>query len=252
MLRSFQNPKRNALLAILAFTALLILPSLATASDDESQSPISGEIELRFGEYRPGIDKEFTSNDPYTQMFGTGGSFYFELGYDYFLSRVGGSWAIGGSLGYFSESGKAIDADGTESIEDTSIGMVPMRVSFTYRMDLGQRELSIPFVPYIRAGLDYYLWWIESGAGIATYRDPTTNEIHQGRGATFGWHWSAGLQFLLDPLAPQMSRTFDATTGVNNSYIFFEYMISTVDDFGSAGSLRLGDETALFGLAFEF
>ena len=129
---------------------------------------------------------------------------------------------------------------------------MPLRLSLIYRFDALPREWSIPFVPYARVGLSGYIWWIESAAGVATYRNPDTGELDEGRDITLGWHAALGLQFLLDALAPAMSRAFDAQTGVNNSYIFAEFLHASVDNFGSDESIRLGDSTFLFGMAFEF
>ena len=44
---------------------------------------------------------------------------------------------------------------------------------------------------------------------------------------------------------------FDADSGVNNSYLFVNYMRTEADDFGSKTSWSLSDTTTLFGIGFE-
>ncbi len=61
----------------------------------------------------------------------------------------------------------------------------------------------------------------------------------------------AGCEVRCSFLSPTMSRTFDASSGVNNRYLFIEMLTAEADDFGDDTSLRLGDTTALFGIAFE-
>jgi hypothetical protein len=240
------------LLALAVVTTLSLPASLGLAQG--AQSRISGEFEIKFGGYRPDIDSEFADpeNGPYSRVFGAGSSFYFEGEIDHYLWREFGAFALGLSVGYTSESGKGLLSDGSDSVDETSIGLVPLRLSAIYRFDVLPREYSIPFVPYAKLGVDYYFWWIKSAAGIATYRDPQTNQLDEARGGVFGYHWTLGVQFLLDVLAPQMSRTFDASTGVNNSYIFAEWIWAEIDNFGSDNTFQLGDNTVLFGIAFEY
>jgi hypothetical protein len=222
-----------------------------SARADGIESDINGEFEIKFGEYLPAIDSEFSGTGPYETVFGPGGSLYAELEYDHYLSREYGGLAVGLGIGYMSAGGNGILADGTNSVDSTDIWVVPLRLSLVYRLDLPARDLNIPIVPYFKVGADYYLWWIESAAGIASYRNPETGDLDEGRGSTLGWHTAFGVQFLLDVLSPMMSRTFDASSGVNNSYLFIEMLTAEVDDFGDDTSLRLGDTTALFGIAFE-
>ena len=245
--------RRKAVATVVA--ALLMVPSLLPqdASAQSVESPITGELEIKFGEYAPAIDAALgESGTPYETIFGSGGGFYFEIEYDHFLWREFGSLAIGFSFGYSSVEGKGLLSSGEASVDDTSLNILPLRSSLVYRFDLLEEEFSIPLVPYMKAGLDYYLWWINSAAGIATYRNPDTSQLDEGRGGTFGWHAGAGVKFLLDVLAPTMSRGLDVTAGINDSYLFAEWLMAEVDDFGSDASFDFSDSTFLFGLAFEF
>lgn len=226
---------------------------LAAAHAEGVESPILGELEIKFGEYLPAIDDEFSApTGPYEEVFGPGGEFYFEVELGFYVWRELGSLAVAVGLGYLSADGKGILADGTLSVDDTDLNVLPLRLSAVWRVDMLVRDYSVPLVPYLKLGLDYYLWWIKSAAGIATFRDPVTDQLDEGRGGTWGWHTALGLQFLLDILAPRMARTLDASTGINHTYLFGEWLYAGVDDFGSGTSLNLGDSAFLFGIAFEF
>ena len=244
--------RRRRLSACLLIVGLLPTMAPASSSAQEVQSAITGELEVKFGEYEPAIDDGFTGTGPYERIFGAGGSLYFEIEYDHYFWDEFGTFAVGLSLGYTSADGKGLLASGDASVDETKLNLLPVRASLVYRFDVLSTHFSIPFVPYVKGGVDYYVWWIKSAAGIATYRDPDTNQLDTGRGGTFGWHAGAGLKFLLDVFSPQMSRALDANTGINNSFIFAEWLYADVDNFGSKESLSFSDNTFLFGLALEF
>ena len=48
-----------------------------------------------------------------------------------------------------------------------------------------------------------------------------------------------------------MAYDFERDAGVENTYLTLEYRFAQVDDFGSATSFRLGDDTFFIGLALE-
>ena len=49
-----------------------------------------------------------------------------------------------------------------------------------------------------------------------------------------------------------MSRSLDASTGINSSFLFAEWLHADIDSFGSEKSFDFSDNTFLFGLALEF
>lgn len=243
--------RRTGLLAV-TLAATGVLAAAPQAAEAQVESAIHGGIAIKFGSYEPTIDEAFSGTGPVETVFGSGGSLMVEGEYAHYLWRNFGSLAVGFSVGYTKQSGKGLLASGEESVDDTSLALVPMRLSAIYYFDVLTRDFGVPLVPYLNAGFDYTFWWVKSAAGIATYRDPDTNQLDEGRGGTFGWHVGAGVRFLLDFLATRMSRGLDATAGINNSYIFAEWLMAEVDDFGSDTSIQLSDSTVLFGLAFEF
>src|SRR5262249_22315488 len=72
------------------------------------RSPENWAFELRFGPYRPDVDSEFGGRTmPYQEFFGSGASLLFGFEVDYQLWHRFGSFGIGGSFGWFSDSNKA-------------------------------------------------------------------------------------------------------------------------------------------------
>jgi hypothetical protein len=54
----------------------------------------------------------------------------------------------------------------------------------------------------------------------------------------------------LNWLAPQTALDLDNTAGVNNAYLYIEYMNSTIDSFGQG--MQVGTSTWVTGLAWEY
>lgn len=244
--------------ALSLLLVLLALPTFAAAQDIRAepppirapQSPVLGLFELRVGSYKPNIDKEFAGAGPYQTMFG-GGSAMIELGLHWYLYDGIGKVSVAGSIGYWNKKGSSFNADGTTSADRTRLLMVPLRGSVVYRFDYLQERYRVPFVLSLKAGLDYYFWNVYSAGNVADGAGPN-GEVFAGRGGTVGFHYGVTLYFWLNFLAPSMAAAFDSTTGINNTYLFAEFLSTHVSDFGSKNSWNLGDNTFLFGLAFEF
>lgn len=229
---------------LLVFLALPWLAGPALA-----ESPRDMALEIKFAPFRPAIDSEFGGRaTPYKDIMGGGHYLLTQIEYDYeFFTRVGVA-AVGFSFGYARDKGAARLADGSSSNDPTAFNLIPLSISGVYRFDYLAQKYRIPFVPHIKAGFDYYIWWITNAVGkVAKYKDGSV-----GQGGTFGGHVTFGLAFHLDFLSPEMAQTFDTDVGVNNTYLFMEYMLAWVNDFGSSKSLDLSSRTFFFGIAFEF
>ena len=57
---------------------------------------------------------------------------------------------------------------------------------------------------------------------------------------------------LLDVFEPSAAQTFDQEVGVNNSYLYADFFLARVDQFGKRNKLDLSDITWTVGLAVEF
>ena len=143
--------------------------------------------------------------------------------------------SIGGGVGYWNVEGKAESQD-SEVNEITEMTIYPLSVHLSYRFDYFKKDF--PLIPVVKGGLNYYLWSIYDGAGdLARF-----SSGEEASGGTFGWHYSAGVHFLLDALDREMAWAFDRDAGVNHSYLTFEYQVAVVDDFRDPNSFRLGNE----------
>jgi hypothetical protein len=229
--------------------ALLLVAAIVAPSTAAAESPTYGLFELKLGGYYPAVDDEFGGNGPFETYFGTDNLLIFETEIDaYFWDGFG---KLGGALhiGFSSVEGNAQTTTETEDEvgDTTTFRTIPLRASVVYRFDYLATDMGIPLVPKLLAGLSYVPWSIDGTDGNTAEADGT-----RGRGATFGWHASLGLNLLLDIIDPSTAAVFDLNWGINNSYIFAEYMITQIDDFGSSTSFDLSDNYFNFGLAFEF
>lgn len=216
-------------------------------------SPRSLMFELKFGPYQPNIDSEFDgSGGPYHDLFGGDDLLLSTLQVEYEFYQTWGCLAAGVGIGYSGASGKGLMSGGTKATEATSLHLIPMNASLSYHLDIFATRWSVPLVPYVRVGFDYVLWWTTDGLGdVSDWAADEDSSTRPGYGGVWGWHVGGGLKLLLDIIAPTMARTFDIELGVNNTYLFGEVLYLSADDFGSGDSLRLGDLTFAFGIAFE-
>jgi hypothetical protein len=215
------------------------------------ESPQRFAFELRLGPYKPRIDEEFNGRTPFADTFGNGKGFHIGAEVDWQALRIPylGTLGPGFSWGYTSRSANArISGTGKESAEETSLSIMPMTLVGVARLDVFPREFHVPVVPYGKLGLGLGLWSISTNKGTVT-RDGVV-----GRGRSWGTHAAVGGMLHLDFLERDVALSFDDELGVNNSYLFFEWMWS---DLGSSSliedrpQMRVGTSGWVLGLAFE-
>ncbi len=240
-------------------SAVLLAPmsALPQGYDEFAESPRRHQLEIKFGPYTPDMDSEGINT--YALFFDNESMFMTRLEYDYQFWQDWGSLAIGAEIGYGQITGNGLaTGTGEATSDETSLNMLPTSLSLVYHLDVAAIRWGIPLVPYVKVGVDYTLWWITNGIDeTSTYESPTPNAdgtvtVFDGEGDTFGWHVAGGIKLLLDTMAPKMAQTFDTDAGVNNSYLFVEFLYADISDFGSDTSFQLGDMTVFLGLAFEF
>ncbi len=202
------------------------------------------------GVYLPEIDSG-VNGSPYKTTFGNESMFLTELQFDSQFYNGFGTAGVGLTVGLMDITGESVNADGTTSVDKTELNLLPMRLSLVYRFDVLAVDLDLPIVPVFKAGLDYYIWWITSGQGdIATFNNggSTDNAI----GGTLGWHASMGIYILLDWFDEVSADTLLFDFGIANTYLFADFTIYQVDDFGSSESFNFSDQNVMFGIAFEY
>lgn len=245
--------RRRALAAVVAATGLLV------AAPAFAESPKFMTFEFRVGTWLPNVDSEFSGlkalgvAGPYERTFGDDGALVVDLEFASHVYQGIGTGSVGVGIGQGSVDAKGLNIDGTRSTEATSLAIYPLSLFAGYAFDWPAERWGFPLIPYGKLGLDWVLWSVSDGEGeTASVSDSSTGVDGSGAGGTLGWHYAVGVRLLLDALSPEMARTFDLDMGVNNSYLFVEWLDATVDDFGEDNALHLGAEVVFWGLAFDF
>ena len=220
------------------------------------ESPQRFALELRLGPYLPEVDEEFgAGNTPYRDFFGTDRGLMYQVEFDYQFFDRSGTAAVGVSLGYFRDTGKAFVEPGAglpatkRSGDESRLSLYPTAVMLVYRADQAYRLWRLPVVPYAKLGLNYTLWRISDGNGLVAEGGTLGG---RGRGATFGWQGAIGASLVLDFIDPGSARTLDVESGINRTHLFVELAKYSVSGLGQDGRLHVGDTTWLGGLLFEF
>jgi hypothetical protein len=241
------------------------------------ESPQRFNLEIKFGPYSPNIDASSgVIGTPFADLFPPDkgktrppGRLLTSAELDYeFLHRKFGTLGIGHTAGFYRRTTQALQyADNMKtsctsncmrSGDSTALNIIPLSIEAVYRFDYLAQRYHIPFVPYFKIGLAYYIWWIENGGGsfsIAHF-DYTGSDgkphSDSGFGGTWGWVMHPGGAFLLDVIDPTAARVMDAELGINHTYLFCEFSYAAINGFGAAGKLNLSDTTLNAGLAFQF
>jgi len=227
--------------------SLLALPTGAAADE----TPQTMAMEVRLGTYQPSIDSEFDDGSkPLEDIFGSESAWMLGAEIDVQLWHGFGSLGVFTSAGWGYLEGKGLSVDGTQASDATTFSLVPVVLGGVYRFDVLATRFNIPLVFALKGGFDYTFWWIRDGLDEVT-ESVETDKTMPGYGGTYGLHWAASLHLLLDFFEPHTAKVFDNDIGVNNSYLFAEYVGSWVNDFGSDTSFDLSHNGFVFGLAFE-
>jgi len=243
--------------------------SFAEDHPDESWggSPRQYAIEARFGLYTPNVDSEFSKTTPNADVFGTKRRPMWQIEFDWEFLQEFGTLSLGGVIGYYKENAQActragLQPDGTcptpdpkdpaaatkgRSGDNTGLRLIPLAALLVYRMDEAANRWKIPLVPYAKIGLNYTIWTVTNGNG-----DIAWSGNNKGQGGTMGWQAAVGLSLSLDFLDPGAARGFDADSGVNHTYAFFELDHISGSGLYRRDALRVGDDTWFAGLMFEF
>jgi hypothetical protein len=240
----------GALVAVVAFAGAAILAPPARAALEHTpaqpavSSPRGWNLELRFGPYRPDVDREFAergqSARPFQQVFSGSRRLMMQLEVDRQLSHRAGTWAAGVSIGYYNATAAALSGDlQSRSGDQTGLRLIPLSAMLVYRADGLRQHFRSPLIPYAKAGLGCTLWRIS---------DTSQPDI---KGRTFGWHAAAGLTLDLSTLDPSAAATMDRESGVNQTALFVEVTRQRLDGFRSGRALHVGDTTWFAGLMLE-
>lgn len=222
-------------------------PETATIRKNDF-SPQNAAFELRFGPYRPNVDDNL-DRPVYDDFFGDGRRFMFGVELDWQALRIPfvGSLGAGLGWGYTQISGRnQVPAGVTEPetgvSQESSLNIMPFYGLGVLRIDTLARRFGVPLVPYAKVGLAWAFWWVNDGVGTATNDDGV-----KGKDTSLGTQAALGGMFLLDILEPSAALGADNDSGVNNSYLFFEWSMS---NYGG-DQMNVGSNNWVTGLAFE-
>jgi hypothetical protein len=246
----------------------------STISETQDELPV-GDPErvkwhagVRVGPYVPGIDAQLDKptgkyDGPYEQMFG-GYSILPVIDVERFFYRGFGQAGLAVSLGYMGKKAHAWEAgsDPNDAMRPRAEGdnntfrLFPLTLSAVYRFTYLDDEFGIPLVPYARAGLGYYVWWVTAPngdfatsctAGGDTMGCPKTTAA----GASLGFVGSVGLAIRAERIDESAARSM-RESGIEHAGFYGEYSVGKVDGFGSDKKLSVGDATWFAGVDFEF
>ena len=233
---------------------LLIVGSSLSPATAQAASPLTMSAEFRAASYTPNIDREFASTTgatPYADIMGSG-AWQFGLALDWrTLAGYWGDLSFGFSLARWTKDGQARSVSGAATSDTTALNVLPITIDAVYHFTTLADQWKFPLVPYAKVGAAYSLWWMENGVGNISRYTSSSGATQLARGGTGGLCGSVGLRLLLDVFEPQAARSFDIEMGVNHSYLFAEYQMLNLVDFGNKKSLDLSANIFVFGLAFD-
>ena len=235
------SPVARGLAGLLAVCALAAA-GVAQALDFDR--PHSWFIELRASTvYYPDADANvgsipFTtaggqgkSGPPFQDLFGTKHRLLTELEIDRELWRDFGTLSLGLAGGYSEFYGAGFRMGSSNNLvrsqAESSFHVVPLRLLATYRFDYFVPR-HVPFVPFVRGGLDWVIYWNAMQDGQISFIPPPSNA--QSLSMTTGVEGSVGLALLLDILDPGSARDFFEDIGVAHTYLLVEYTDQLIEN----------------------
>jgi hypothetical protein len=215
-------------------------------------SPQHIAFEIRFGPYKPKID-ESVAVPIYEEFFGNSTRYAIGLELDWQAYRIPYVGTIGAGVGWGYTRVAAPNVpvgsipdgsvpDNSLIFQESTLNIMPMYAVGVLRLDVLAKQFHVPLVPYGKLGLASALWWVNDG--IDTARDA---EGRKGSDISTGTQAAFGAMFLLDILEPSAARELDLQSGVNNSYLFFEWSMSNYP----GDQMNVGSNSWVTGLAFE-
>lgn len=257
----------------------------APVRDSRPPEPSKWNFGLKLGPYVPAIDSEFDlaegQSGPYESMFG-GSAVMTQLELDRFVLWPAGQLGITGSVGFMGKTASAYavcPAGGTDCVdgyldantdgvpdraqgENTSFRLIPLSLGVVYRFTGLDDRIKVPLVPYAKAGISYYLWWIRQPDGSLAEAptpacpDPGDSAMDcdgdRALGASLGVQASIGLAFRAERIDRQSALSLREEFGIEHAGFYAELMYASVDGFGQESKLAVGALTWFAGLNFEF
>lgn len=237
------------------------------------ESPQRFALELKFGPYLPDVDRNYNGDGygPYAKVFGktdadgnvTGQpakTFYGGFAFEWQITKklagpigIGFQWSMARDTAFAPLAEPPATGYQRSKADKVSFTVMPVAFQAVYRFELlADRVKWVPLVPYVKAGVAYAFWWAKNGnKDIAQVKGPD-GSVDKGRGGVWGWQINLGGMLRLDFLERGTARRFDRTSGINHTYVFAEWQLARLANFGKKNSMNVGDSTYTIGLAMEF
>jgi hypothetical protein len=253
--------------------AVGLLASAAARAEEPTREPFwkmhdlgpqRADVEIRYGTAR--------WDDPalqavYDQKGGPGvGQLVVEAG-----PQFGRVVEVDFSAGFAQERGQSVSLDtATGAYVDTAeyamITAYPLALDGTFRLQILDEQIV---VPHIRAGVDWVFWHEAeqlgapinpvfslpdpsdaAATGTGTGTDSASTVKTKVSGSKLGAHWGVGGGLLLDVLAPRRASLLEAQTGVNDTYLVFDWRKQTIDDRSAWWKSGTGQGLTFTGTVF--
>lgn len=207
--------RRGGPLAAAALASCLFMSGPAEAQEKKKRepwrdmTPVFGDFEIRYGVIRlqdDHINSVYDKNPSNILQIEAGPQFFRVFEVDF-------------GVGFFQELSHKKDEFGIPSADKTMLTMFPLSLDGTFRLHVVDEQF---LVPHARLGLDYILYSEKADDGLGG------KEVL--RGAKTGMHWGVGVGMLLDVFARRRASLLEAQTGINDTYLVFEWRRQSVDD----------------------
>lgn len=243
-----------------------------------ARSPQRFMLEFKLGPYSPDIDATSgLTGTPFADLFNNqyttppgqrpGPQPLFTIEFDWQFWHRYGSLGVGGSLGFQRRKTHSFEyTPGFGELactvpgcvrpgDTTALNFFPIELLLVYRFDVLALKYGwkCPFVPYVKAGLAYYFWFIQDGGGdLAPSLPRPDGSVDKGIGGTPGLVAQPGIAIMLDALDPRAPVVLDTELGINHAYAFFELNAAWIAGLGFPRKMNFTDITWNAGLGFEF
>jgi len=175
------------------------------------------------------------ADENWKEVYGDTPVFYFGLSLSLKLIADLELW---GEVGYSVDEGKGVTQTGGSTAEKYRIHVVPGSAGLLYRLKFFEDQLVVPFL----GGAANYYYFYES-------RMESSDKIDGGK---WGYCGLGGLQLLLDKADRRASNAMKTEYGIDNTYLFYEFRYTVIDDWGEEEGMDLSSQMHMLGLLFEF
>lgn len=217
-------------LALLTFVCGGSLAWAESAQDSHWQeSPLWGTWSFNAG-------LMFFNEETFSDVYGDKGMVFYNMNTSL---KLVADLELVGHIGYGFSEGRGISPqEKSKTDEWYKLHIAPAGLGLAYRFKFW---LDQPVVPYV------------GGAGIMSYwMEERMDSSWKRRGNNYGAIGYGGLMFLLDNIERRASGALEAAWGINNSYLFYEYRYTSLNNFDADEIVDLGSQFHSLGLMFEF